>query len=747
MHLGLVGCSSAGKTTLANAIITASREQGISADLSEDFVLRRLHLGRVSNPFLRRRILELASFAWLTFGWRHHRRYLGLTLRLIAHAPGGWLYRLGLFRLTVRKLGMHALIEGAVPRDHIVVSDNEATLQAAHHLMVHPAAPTGKPTAFAETVEELARLSPRPDLVAYVRVPEADLVERMMRRGHGRLGLAGRGDVTRFVAQAVETFEALCASPYTDDYLFVIEPRINRVNSSGTSSWPAELESVLYGALEALGGSGDLAHDVCAGSGLVEEVMTRLEQNEIAYCCLDNGYPAARARSEGLSLLVEKADEAEARRLLGELGFKEVPEGARPSDRAAPAYFGLDRSTGELVWVRLGTEAAFRIGPTSGYRLPLEDLLLTEVQRRGLARIPTFESALILFVLRTVTEGWADTADEVRAEVRWLASRCSMEEVLRLVDLHCPWLGRAHFLEGLHALYEGASRIAQLRLSWRLRRTLRRRSEGGWLRGGPAAGTSWLSGQSTAGAGTPRTLPSGGVVVALVGPDATGKSTLASDVVNLLRPHLRVDRVHLGKPPPSPWTWGVNMGVRVLQTVRGRRPRWKPKALEAPGAQSGRRVGLATLLYAVRAVALAYDRRRALLRAVRLARQGAVVVCDRYPNQVVGAMDGPRLPADGPVRGVLSVPYHFLARREQRLYDRLPPPDVLIRLSVSIEEARRRNREREKADKHTEAELEERHSLPPVAWPVREDRVKHVDTGRPLDESRLSVRRAVWAAL
>ncbi|MBT8488002.1 MAG: hypothetical protein HKN72_10980 [Gemmatimonadetes bacterium] len=760
MHLGLIGCSSAGKTTLAKAIVAACRDRGISAHLSEDFVLRRLHLAWLSSPFLRRRALEVVSFTWLLFGWRRHRRYLAFALRLIANAPGGWLYRFGLWRLTVRKLALHALIDGAVHEDQIVVSDNEAALQAAHHLLVHPEQEDEAPDvpAIAEAIHELVRLSPHADLVAYIRVSEAELVERVMRRGHGRLGVTGRRGVARFVARTVEAFEAILASPATDDYLFVVEPEDRRssgVDITGPSTWPEMVKPFLPTALRVMNRHPHRPRHVGSDSELVADLIESLNRNGIVYCCLDNGYADARFRSEGLALLVDETDDSEARRLLTELGFKEVSEAGSSPHPAPPAYFGLDRSSGELVCVRVGTQAAFQTGASRGYRIPLESLLLEEARWRGETRVPSPESALILFVLRTVTElgtlwglrSWARTRDETRDEVRWLATQCSTEEALRLVDTYCSWVDRMHFLACLQALFEGRSRAAMLRLSWRFRPTVHQRSEAGWIRGGPAVRTSWLSRHPTTASGTPWRLPSGGAVVAFVGPDATGKSTLAGDVVSLLRPYVRVERVHLGKPPASAWTWGLNVGVKLLQAVRGRRPRWKPAALKAAEAERTWSVGPATLVYGIRAVALAYDRRRALLRAVRVSRRGVVVVCDRYPNQVVGAMDGPRLPADAPGRGVLSGPYRFLARLERRLYDRLPPPDVLIRLSVSIEEAQRRNRERAKADKHTEAELEERHSLPPVAWPVREDRVKDVDTGRPLDESRLSVRRAVWAAL
>lgn len=764
MHLGLIGCSSAGKTTLARTIVSVCRERGIPAYLSEDFAMRRLGLRWIGSQFLRRRVLEVASFVWLLVGWRRHRRYLALVRRVIADAPGGGAYRLGLARLTVRKLGIHALIDGAVPPDHVVVSDNEATLQAAHHLFVHPSQADVRSGnhALADIIAELAELSPRPDLVAYVRVPEAELVERILRRGHRRLGVTSREGVTRFVKSAVRTFETLRDSSAAEDYLFVVELPVRRGVEEGTRGareWPPEVEPFLPAALEVLSRR-VWAHqpdDPRAGSELVGELITRLNRDCVSYCLVENGYAQTRCNGTGrcLALLVDDSDRSSCIRAIEGLGFKEAFEVGTPPSPSAPVHLGLDESTGELICVRVATQAAFRTGTGRGYRIPIEPLLLNETGTRGGARVPSDGTALVLLLLRSFIElgagwdirSWAAEEEERRRELRWLAMRCSIGEALRLVDAYCPWVGEVLFLECLNAMFEGRSRVYLLGLSRRVRRGLRGLSRAGWIGDAPAESPSWLSARPTTRYATRWTPPSGGALVAFVGPDATGKSTLAGDVASCLRPHLQVEEVHLGKPRGTAWTWGLNAAVKLRRRVRGRRPRWRPESLPDAGAERGRSVGPAALLYAIRAVALAFDRRRALLAAARSSRRGAVVLCDRYPNRVAGAMDGPRLDADARGRGVLAGPYRMLARLERRLYDGLPCPDVLIRLSVSLEEARRRNRERAKADKHTEAELDERHRLPVVAWPVSEERIREVDTGRSLEESRLAARMAVWAAL
>lgn len=765
MHVALIGCSSAGKTTLAQAILTACQERGVPAWLSDDFAMRRLHLGWIRNGFVRRRVLELSSFAWFVVTWRRHRAYSGLIRRVIRDAPGGWAYKLTLLRLTVRKLGIHALVESAVEPDQIVVSENEAVLQAAHHLFVHPVGRRAAPLDSTESalLAEFAERSPRPDLIAYVRVPSDVLVDRMLRRGHRRLGTTNRRRVERFVDRAVETFERLQSSLEAESSLFVIDQGANGGAAGGARqnpTWPSAVEPMLSAALESLGrkGGGPEPGNPQAGSKLVGALVTRLN-GDVAYCCLENGYSEPRLDVTGkcLSLLIARSDYSRACGIFAELGFRGALSGRGGGSSVSLLHVALDRVSGELICVRAATEALFETGPQRGYRLPVESVLLGEARLQGGISVPSDAAALLLEVLCTIVElgsrgrlkDWPARRESVRRNLHRLAMRCSTREVLTLVDAHCAWIGEALFLECLNALFEGRPLPSLLLLSRRVRRALRTSSGTGWIGGPPRHPFTWLVARQTLPVPrrTGRTLHSGGALIAFVGPDATGKSTLAADAARWLRGCVDVEEVHLGKPRGTLWTYPMNGGLKVLRAIRGRRPRWKPRALRRAGDGHSERVAFASLLYAVRAVGLALERRRALLKAFGASTRGNVVVCDRYPNRDVGAMDGPRLPVCALGSGPFAGSYRMLARLEHRLYEQLPAAHVLIKLSVSLDEAKRRNRERAKSDKHTEEDLQERHRLQDVSWPVSRERIREIDTGGSIDTNVLAVRAAIWTAL
>ena len=78
MHIELIGCTSAGKTTLTRKILSAGREQGIEIILGDDFVLEKLNLNWIPHEYLRRRVLE--SYAlYISLSW---------TLSIIHRVPG-----------------------------------------------------------------------------------------------------------------------------------------------------------------------------------------------------------------------------------------------------------------------------------------------------------------------------------------------------------------------------------------------------------------------------------------------------------------------------------------------------------------------------------------------------------------------------------------------------------------------------------------------------------------------------------
>ena len=110
-------------------------------------------------------------------------------------------------------------------------------------------------------------------------------------------------------------------------------------------------------------------------------------------------------------------------------------------------------------------------------------------------------------------------------------------------------------------------------------------------------------------------------------------------------------------------------------------------------------------------------------------------------------MDSPRLRENPSKSGVTSTIYNWLARLEIWLYKQISPPDIVLRLKVSIETAKKRNRERIKAGKETDTYVESRHRQNQEWYNSETKYIYDIDTEQPLAETILGVKKAIWESL
>jgi thymidylate kinase len=191
-----------------------------------------------------------------------------------------------------------------------------------------------------------------------------------------------------------------------------------------------------------------------------------------------------------------------------------------------------------------------------------------------------------------------------------------------------------------------------------------------------------------------RADPGTATLIAFVGSEATGKSTILSEVESWLGHSHRVRRVHAGKPPSTPITFLPHVLLPALRAVfpEQRTLRVEERYEEQEGAPRT----TYPLLFGVRSVMLAYERRALLTRAARSG-TGTVVLSDRYPSEASGAPDGPQLAHLPLPSGRFSV-RRALARMEARLYRDIPAPDMVFHLSAPLDVTLARNAARSKQE-------------------------------------------------
>lgn len=492
---------------------------------------------------------------------------------------------------------------------------------------------------------------------------------------------------------------------------------------------------------------------------IVDALTLRLAQEGVRYChwksnvSLDN----ALAGREDVDLLVERSQLADMARVLGVLGFK-AARSFSPCPPGIHHYYGLDAETGALIHVHLFSRLLTGESLVKSHQLPLAAMLLDSARTVGSIKVVSRTAELVLFVLRTFIK-YGSPADlllmmrahaSVSSELAWLRQEADADEAVGLLQAHCPQVEATLFRRCLESLDRDTSFLQRYRLARRVRRRLRvHAAHSAWSRRLEYGRWLWWFAVRRLTGRKDKVLAAGGAVIAIVGPEATGKSTLIEESRAWLASAFAASAVHAGKPPASWLTWPVNLALPYLRELfpRFRRSRVEGHVRETLEAEDAAppRDGWTGLFYALRVVSVAWDRRRLLMRARRAAARGQIVLCDRYPSLVVGAMDSPRL-AEVTGRGPLASLLRHLARLEARLYRDMPPPDLILRLHVSLETAKRRNRERLKLEKEGEAYLISRHRQA-SEWQRPGVRTCDIDTERPLRETILAVKQAIWSEL
>jgi thymidylate kinase len=235
----------------------------------------------------------------------------------------------------------------------------------------------------------------------------------------------------------------------------------------------------------------------------------------------------------------------------------------------------------------------------------------------------------------------------------------------------------------------------------------------------------------------------GGVTIAFVGSEATGKSTLLAETKRWLGEHFTVKQVHAGKPKPTLLSFVPAFFVPMLRTLlpHQRSTRVEQRVTEEAVAKpSG---GGFPMMFGIRSALLAYDRRSLLTKVGGRAANGTIVLCDRYPSAVSGAPDSPQLSHLPVPDGRCSV-RRLLARLETRLYRQIPPPDLVIYLTAPLEVTMKRNAERSKVE--PEDYVRRRHARS-CALDFGNTPVYRINTDQPFDQTVREVRQAIWNAL
>ena len=498
--------------------------------------------------------------------------------------------------------------------------------------------------------------------------------------------------------------------------------------------------------------------------GVVTDLCRRLADGGVVYCHWKSNEhlgPATLGETD-LDILVDRESASRLPLLLAEAGYKRMSAPPERSYVGIEDYLALDPATGKLVHLHLHYRLILGEKFLKGYRLPWEDRLLARREldpELGIYVSPS-ELELIVLVVRAALKlrrrerfgfGGAGPLDaDFFREFRWLAARV---DASRLASEATELLGSrpasslAAMLEAppdRAALARFRSEIAAITGPWRTyspaQATRRRWSRE--VRARSAKLWSRLAGNRPV---TRFRNPRGGVIIAFLGADGSGKSTVTGAIDKWLSWRAHVVRLYFGfgDGPVSPLR-------RPLQALKSQysRQRSRTAAAPSPGLPATERTGQPPWSDVPKAVwrilwswSVVREKQHRLRQAQAGRNHGLVVIGDRYPQaQIMGLGDGPLL------SHWERHPWAWLrsaARWELEAYREMErvAPDLVIKLNVTPEVSARRKQDGSLASLARRVDVVQRVQF---AAGVR---VVQVNADQPLEQVLLEVKRAVWEAL
>lgn len=499
---------------------------------------------------------------------------------------------------------------------------------------------------------------------------------------------------------------------------------------------------------------GPTAVAACRTLQPIAALLSEFELQSIRYCHWKGNASLEQALrgDKDLDLLVDRNAADRVVAIVARAGFRRLSDSPGSGFPGVEHHLALDETEGRFAHLHLHWQLVPTKANESFVRLPWEELVLsTRVQHEWCeVQVPAPEVELLLFFVRQALRvrakhfvaerlGRPFMTESMRSELHWLTERATAGAVQR----------RAISLIGDHAARMTGSLMRGMPTA-RMFREFRDAIRPSLQRYRGRRRLDVIKGSVQGRARGSRTLPAGGRIIAFLGSDGAGKSTVVRAITAWLGTQLDVRQLYLGSGDGERSLIRASLcaldAARRLVVPRRRRhklPLEQPTAAYLDGSSyvKGVEPGMRALWKLTSKVALAREKTERLSRAWRWRTQGVVVICDRYPQtRQAGFNDGPQLT---PWISHRSPLLRAAAQREldaYRLADTLHP-DVVIKLMVSSETAASR-----KGDMSVDLLHARAASIRALGFPEA-TRVVEVDADQPLDHVLANVRRIVWGCL
>lgn len=472
---------------------------------------------------------------------------------------------------------------------------------------------------------------------------------------------------------------------------------------------------------------------------VAQELRQALEERQLHFVHWKSNLRLASGLSgdTDLDVLVEPSHAARFRDAVGSMGGVRIVSQPWARYPAVEDWIMFDEGSGKLLHLHVHLALVTGLKRVKHLRLPWVNAMFRHVRRDPATDWPIPEAELELLTL--LVRIWAkmplwrrlvSTAipPHVVAEVRWLEGVVRQDALAALaseLDMRLPipldLSNEDAIIRQARAIHDQMRK--HFRMTWPMALwragylNLRLHATRWWLRhAGLVRYRKILAGR--------------GLMIAVIGSDGSGKSTLTRSLEDWLAYKLDVHAIYMGSGDGRA---GFVNGVRKrLSALIGP---LKPARRRRKAELSGGRTPFREKLYRLLDLLLLRRKVKMLRRGRRLADGGSIILLDRYPQSQFNAIsDGPRQ-QDG--RG-----FRWAAGYEMRLFGEIAQlgPDLILRLRIDPETAHARKPDHDLSAIRTKCAV-----VDALNFPNR--KIVSIDASVPPEMVVLAARQIIWEAI
>ena len=497
---------------------------------------------------------------------------------------------------------------------------------------------------------------------------------------------------------------------------------------------------------------------------LIENLLLAFHEANILYCHWKSNehLGASMTGDTDLDILFDDNDKDKLVQILDNLDFKLFKSVPQKQYKDIEDFIGLDLPTGRIV--HLHAHFKLTLGETflKSYQPDFVDVILTSriyVQQYGIYCIaPAFEYILLFVrqalkmrnrdILKIHFNNDVQYTGNLLNEYNWLKTKCSDEQVQKALEM---------LFKNNQQIYQvitgGFNPKQVLKLSYIIREELKANRRYSpinalltrWYREVNllmlAKFQKWFS--------IPvikrRINPRGGLCIALIGADGSGKSTIIKHLCQTFEKKIDVYQIYFGKGSSGKKSNSRKLLLNIRSLLASNRSNSKKEKVQKANFsnKSALEKSFTKKVYeCIEALLIADEKVKNIAKMKKLTRRGALVISDRFPqNQVMNINDGPVLQK-------YSSSSNFLLRSCSKLeakkyaYAEANSPQVVFKLITDVQTSQFR-----KPNQTPQEVLKVKIDSFKVIRFDQTSKIIDVDARMPLDTVLYTVKKEIWKAM